>query len=172
MRIPTSVTTRRPAVWIAAGVVALFLTVAVGLAVFVLRPSEPADTAAPVSVAPSTAPSTPVDTARSFANLYAIGDTPAACQYTSGQALNTMQGNGLCAGRAEWSTTNIRQSKTCDRTLDGVPKHVFYYETDVLVNRDSGFSVIVEGTGDTWKVTSVGRGGAARQASNGGTLCS
>ena len=87
------------------------------------------------------------------------------------QVMNTMQGNGLCAGRAEWSTTNIRQSKTCDRTLDGVPKHVFYYETDVLVNRDSGFSVIVEGTGDTWKVTSVGRGGAARQASNGGTLC-
>lgn len=103
------------------------------------------------AAAPTTAAATPADVAAAFAAAYATGDTPTACSYASGRALEQLNKDGWCQQKQQWNV-QYSQSGTC--TLP-TGETSFSYDTSSEIDRHRGFEVLVTGTDGVYKVRTV-----------------
>lgn len=97
-------------------------------------------------------------TAVAFANIYATGDVPAACQLANDEGKEQLGSD--CGSRQSWSTTVTLQSG-CETKPSDAGGTVWLYTFDAPVgslNRESGLRVKVEkASNDTmWWITSAG----------------
>lgn len=114
--------------------------------------------------APTTAPApptTPDGVAAAFAAEYAAGDTPAACTFAGGYAMEKMTRDGLCA-HTQWPAVQYWPGRVClfstdDPYLsaDNRGMQLFQFHTNGLVAGFPDFLVGVQQSGPTWRVTSV-----------------
>ena len=110
--------------------------------------------------APTTAPATPADVAAAFAAAYSSGDTPTACSYASGRALDQLNKNGWCQAKQQW---NVQYTQTGTCTLP-TGETSFNYDTSSEINRHRGFDMLITGAGEVYKVTTL-------VAKSGDTFC-
>ena len=103
------------------------------------------------AAAPTTAPATPADVAAAFAAAYSSGDTPTACSYASGRALDQLNKNGWCQQKQQW---NVQYSQTGTCTLP-TGETSFSYDTSSEINRHRGFDMLITGAGEVYKVTTL-----------------
>ena len=103
------------------------------------------------ATAPTTTPVTPADTAAAFAAAYSAGDTPTACSYASGRALEQLNKDGWCQQKQQW---NVQYSQTGTCTLP-TGETSFSYDTNSEIDRHRGFEVLVTGTDGVYKVTTL-----------------
>ena len=99
------------------------------------------------AAAPTTAPATPADVAAAFAAAYATGDTPTACSYASGRALEKLNKNGWCQQKQQW---NVQYWQTGTCTLP-TGETSFNYDTSSEIDRHRGFELADHGRG--WRST-------------------
>ena len=97
------------------------------------------------------AAATPADTAAAFAAAYSGGDTPTACSYASGRALEQLNKDGWCQQKQQW---NVQYSQTGTCTLP-TGETSFSYDTSSEIDRHRGFEVLVTGTDGVYKVTTL-----------------
>lgn len=107
------------------------------------------------TTAPTTAPAaTPADVAAAFAAAYATGDTPTACSYAAGTAVEKLNRNGQCQQKQQW---NVQQWQTGTCTLP-TGEISFNYGTSSEIDGIRGFEVLITGSNDVYKVTTFVRG--------------
>src|ERR1700712_3729550 len=99
----------------------------------------------------TTAPAPPADTAAAFAAAYSSGDTPTACSYASGRALEQLNKDGWCQQKQQW---NVQHSQSGNCTLP-TGETAFSYDTNTEIDRHRGFEVLVTGANDVYKVTTL-----------------
>ena len=103
------------------------------------------------AAAPTTAAATPADVAAAFAAAYATGDTPTACSYAAGTAVEKLNRNGWCQQKQQW---NVQYSQTGTCTLP-TGETSFSYDTSSEIDRHRGFEVLVTGADGVYKVTTL-----------------
>ena len=118
-----------------------------------------ADGAATATV--TATPSTPDGVAGAFAAAYAAGDTPTACSYAGGYALQHMTELGQCA-HTQWPAVQYWPGRVClfskdnpNLTADDLGRQVFQFHTNGQVNGFPDFVVGVQPSGSSWRVTEV-----------------
>lgn len=106
-------------------------------------------------------PTTPEAVAGAFAAAYAAGDTPLACTFAGGYAMEKMTRDGLCA-HTQWPAVQYWPGRVClfskddpDLTADTRGMQLFQFHTDGQVAGFPDFLVGVQPYGSTWRVTSV-----------------
>ena len=115
------------------------------------------------ATAPTTAPATPADVAAAFAAAYSSGDTPTACSYASGRALEQLNKNGWCQQKQQW---NVQYSQTGTCTLP-TGETSFSYDTSSEIDRHRGFEVLITGHGGGLQGDNLGREGSVVHRSAG-----
>ena len=103
------------------------------------------------ATAPTTAAATPADVAAAFAAAYATGDTPTACSYAAGTAVEKLNRNGWCQQKQQWNV-QYWQTGTCTLPTGEVS---FNYGTSSEIDGQRGFEVGITAAGpdQVYKVT-------------------
>ncbi len=90
------------------------------------------------------------DPAAAFAAAYSSGDTPTACTYASGKALEQLNKDGWCQQKQQWNV-QYWQTGTCTLPTGEIS---FNYETSSEIDGQRGFEVAITGGGpEVYKVT-------------------
>jgi len=107
-------------------------------------------------------PSTPDGVAGAFAAAYAAGDTPTACTFAGGYALQHMTELGQCA-HTQWPAVQYWPGRVCLFSKDDpnlpankLAMQLFQFHTAGQVNGFPDFLVGVQPSGTSWRVTEVG----------------
>lgn len=104
-----------------------------------------------------TTPSTTVDrssaqaTAVAFANLFASGDLPAACELANDQGKQQL--GSKCQRRQDWSTT-VTLTGDCAKAVGPTGARTFFFDAPTgSLNRNSRLEVdVTPGSDNTWSV--------------------
>lgn len=126
----------------------LLVVLLAGGAWLLLRPATGQTAGTPAAGA------TPGDTAAAFAAAYSSGDTPTACGYASGAAIEKLNRDGWCQQQQQW---NVRHWQTGTCTLP-TGEISFIYGTSSEIDGQRGFEVLLTGTSDAYKVTTFVKG--------------
>lgn len=136
------------------------ITTVAGIVLVALMAVGGCSSSDPAASSTTAVAATPADVAAAFAAAYAIGDTPTACSYASGDALENLNKNGWCQQKQQW---NVQYTQTGTCTLP-TGETSFNYDTSSEINRHRGFDMLITGTEDVYKVTTL-------VAKSGDTFC-